>query len=175
MGGLIRRLSPLTSSKGITEPFDIMDRIRKRVDGETPRIVESGVRVTVTPKASVLMMGDPVKFDQLISNLLLNAIDAINERVDGGEKEIEIHVARHEHEISISFSDTGVGIPAANKHKIFDPFFSTKAPGHGEGLGLFIVWNLLKMFGGRVSVDTHYRNGARFLISVPTGPTGEGA
>jgi len=121
------------------------------------------------------MMGDPVKFDQLISNLLLNAIDAINERVDSKEKEIGIHVTKHENEILISFSDTGIGIPAANKHKIFDPFFSTKAPGHGEGLGLFIVWNLLKMLGGRVSVDTHYRNGARFLISVPTLSKGEGS
>ncbi|QOH73010.1 sensor histidine kinase [Pseudomonas juntendi] len=174
MGGLIRRLSPLTSSKGIIEPFDVMDRIRKRVDGEKPRIVESGVRVAITPKSSVLMMGDPVKFDQLISNLLLNAIDAINERVESRENEIEIHVTRHDQEISISFSDTGVGIPAANRHKIFDPFFSTKAPGHGEGLGLFIVWNLLKMLGGRVSVDTQYRTGARFLISIPTVSTGKG-
>lgn len=174
MGGLIRRLSPLTSSKGVIEPFDVMDRIRKRVDGEKPRIVESGVRVAITPKSSVLMMGDPVKFDQLISNLLLNAIDAINERVESRENEIEIHVTRHDQEISISFSDTGVGIPAANRHKIFDPFFSTKAPGHGEGLGLFIVWNLLKMLGGRVSVDTQYRTGARFLISIPTVSTGKG-
>jgi signal transduction histidine kinase len=167
MGGLIRRLSPLTSSRGVTEPFDIMDRIRKRVDGEKPRIMESGVRVNVNPKSPVFLTGDPVKFDQLISNLLLNAIDAINERTDKRSKLIEIQVRRNEHEITIYFSDNGVGIPASSKHKIFDPFFSTKAPGHGEGLGLFIVWNLLKMLGGKISLDTQYRDGARFVISLP--------
>ncbi|KOP51706.1 hypothetical protein OX90_26275 [Pseudomonas coronafaciens pv. porri] len=168
MGGLIRRLSPLTSSKGVMEPFDIMDRIRKRVDGEKPRTTESRIKVNITPKKPVLMTGDPVKFDQLISNLLLNAIDAINDVSDNKTREINISVDGHAREINISFSDTGIGIPAANKHKVFDPFFSTKAPGQGEGLGLFIVWNLLKMLGGKVSVDTSYREGARFLISVPT-------
>jgi C4-dicarboxylate-specific signal transduction histidine kinase len=54
-----------------------------------------------------------------------------------------------------------------NRHKIFDPFFSTKAAGQGEGLGLFIVWNLLKMLGGKISVDTQYKDGAKFLISLP--------
>lgn len=167
MGGLIRRLSPLTSSRGVTEPFDIMDRIRKRVDGEKPRIMESGVKVIVNPKSPVFLTGDPVKFDQLISNLLLNAIDAINERTDKRNKLIEIQVRRSAHEITIYFSDNGIGIPASSKHKIFDPFFSTKAPGHGEGLGLFIVWNLLKMLGGKISLDTQYRDGARFVISLP--------
>lgn len=167
MGGLIRRLSPLTSSRGVTEPFDIMDRIRKRVDGERPRIVESGIKVIVNPKSPLYLTGDPVKFDQLISNLLLNAIDAINERADKRERLIEIQARRSEHEITILFSDSGVGVPAASKHKIFDPFFSTKAPGNGEGLGLFIVWNLLKMLGGKIYLDTQYRNGARFVISLP--------
>lgn len=167
MGGLIRRLSPLTSSRGVTEPFDIMDRIRKRVDGEKPRLQESGVKVVVNPKSPVYLTGDPVKFDQLISNLLLNAIDAINERGDKKSKLIEIQAIRNPNEITIYFSDSGTGIPASSKHKIFDPFYSTKAPGQGEGLGLFIVWNLLKMLGGKITLDTQYRNGAKFVISLP--------
>lgn len=167
MGGLVRRLSPLTSSKAVKEPFDIMSRIQKRVDGERPRLIESGIRVSINPVKPILLTGDPVKFDQLVSNLLLNAIDAINERGQKSKKEIEVRVTISSQEILLSFSDTGIGIPAANRHKIFDPFFSTKAAGQGEGLGLFIVWNLLKMLGGRISVDTQYKDGAKFLISLP--------
>jgi len=167
MGGLIRRLSPLTSSRGVNEAFDIMDRIRKRVEGEKLRLADSKVKVGISPRSSVILTGDPVKFDQLISNLLLNSIDAIN---DGGFKRnkfIEIRVEDSENEIIIYFSDTGIGIPPENKNKIFDPFFSTKAPGKGEGLGLFIVWNLLKMLGGKINVDPQYKKGARFVINLP--------
>ncbi len=167
MGGLVRRLSPLTSSKAVKEPFDIMSRIQKRVDGERPRLIESGIRVSINPIRPILLTGDPVKFDQLVSNLLLNAIDAINERGQRSKKEIAVRVTLSSQEILLSFSDTGIGIPAANRHKIFDPFFSTKAAGQGEGLGLFIVWNLLKMLGGKISVDTQYKDGAKFLISLP--------
>ncbi|CAI8806432.1 sensor histidine kinase [Pseudomonas chlororaphis] len=167
MGGLIRRLSPLTSSRGIIEPFDIMERIRRRVDGENPRLVENNTSVKISPKGSITLVGDPVKFDQLISNLLLNSIDAIRERKTNRENVVDIRVENSQTEIVIYFSDSGIGIPMSNRNKIFDPFFSTKAPGQGEGLGLFIVWNLLKMLGGKISVDVHYNQGARFLITLP--------
>lgn len=166
MGGLIRRLSPLTSSKSVATEFDIISRIRLRVEAEKPRLTESNIEVTVSPSRQVLFFGDPVKFDQLISNLLLNAIDAIDEKhpSDGGAIEIKV---TSKDDIKIQFDDTGVGIPLSNRNKIFDPFFSTKPPGKGEGLGLFIIWNLLKMMGGSVAVDKDYRKGARFLISLP--------
>ena len=71
-------------------------------------------------------------------------------------------------ETLIEFSDTGIGIPYKNRNSIFDPFFSTKPPGKGEGLGLFIVWNLLKMQGGTIAVDNDYNQGAKFNIRIPT-------
>ena len=167
MGGLIKRLSPLTSSKTVVEKFDVMDRIRIRVNLEEPRLYENKISVSIHPDRKVIMEGDPVKFDQLISNLLLNSIDAIGEVKQPKRHYIKISVEATNREIQIAFSDTGVGIPIKNKNKIFDPFFSTKAPGKGEGLGLFIVWNLLKMQGGRISVDSHYQDGARFVITIP--------
>lgn len=167
MGGLIRRLSPLTSSRGVIEPFDLMERIRKRADGESPRLTQNNIKIKIAPKGSIMLIGDPVKFDQLISNLLLNSIDAICERKTNRENVVDIRVESASEEVTVYFSDSGVGIPMSNRNKIFDPFFSTKAPGQGEGLGLFIVWNLLKMLGGKISVDVHYNQGARFLITLP--------
>ncbi|WP_340051241.1 HAMP domain-containing sensor histidine kinase [Pseudomonas proteolytica] len=171
MGGLIRRLSPLTSSRGVIEPFDIMERIRRRADGESPRLIQNNINVKISPKGSITLIGDPVKFDQLISNLLLNSIDAICERKVSRENIVDIRVESNSKEVTVYFSDSGVGIPMSNRNKIFDPFFSTKAPGQGEGLGLFIVWNLLKMLGGKISVDVHYNQGARFLITLPKQPS----
>lgn len=171
MGGLIRRLSPLTSSKSVIEKFDLMERIHRRVEGETPRLQESGTTVTITPPYPINLIADPVKFDQLISNLLLNSIDAIQERKVARENHIEIRVESGKKEARIFFTDTGMGIPIRNRKRIFDPFFSTKPPGKGEGLGLFIVWNLLKMLGGRIAVDSKYNTGARFIVTLPKTPS----
>ena len=68
------------------------------------------------------------------------------------------------------FSDDGPGIPAEHEKKIFEPFFSTKDPtsgNGGEGLGLFVVWNILRMYGGTIQVNLKYKNGAQFIIKIP--------
>lgn len=166
MGALIKRLSPLTSSRNVLESYDLVDRIKKRIQLEKPRLDDNHIKVIIVPKVPVTIYGDTVKFDQLISNLLLNAIDAITERKKPNNK-IDIKVEDGAQDIHIFFSDNGVGIPFKNKNKIFDPFFSTKAPGKGEGLGLFIIWNLLKSQGGKITVDTNYKDGARFIITIP--------
>ena len=168
MGNLIKRLSPLTSSRNVVETFDLIERIQKRVQLERPRLDDNHIRVSIIPFTPITIFGDPVKFDQLISNLLLNAIDAIVERnKKTTNNKITITIKDDVKNVVINFSDTGIGIPAKNKNKIFDPFFSTKAPGKGEGLGLFIIWNLLKSQGGKISVDTKYTNGACFIITIP--------
>ncbi len=167
MGGLIRRLSPLTSSRSIVTEFDVMERIRLRVDGERPRLTESGIVVTVSPKRRIQIEGDSVKFDQLVSNLLLNAIDAVCEKHPSQAGKIDFQVTGSGEQIRISVSDNGPGVPIGNRNKIFDPFFSTKAPGKGEGLGLFIIWSLLKMVGGKIWVDSNYHGGARFVLTMP--------
>jgi signal transduction histidine kinase len=167
MGGLIGRLSPLTSTKSVFEIFDIMIRIQNRVKAEHVRLQEEKIVVKVLPKTPIMIYGDPVKFDQLISNLLLNSIHAIRDRKDSKINEINISVKQSKTETLIDFSDTGIGIPYKNRNTIFDPFFSTKPPGEGEGLGLFIVWNLLKMQGGTIAVDTEYKQGAKFKIRIP--------
>lgn len=170
MGALIKRLSPLTSSKSVVETFDLIDRIHRRIKVESVRLQKPRITVSVSPRSPVYLFGDPVKFDQLINNLLLNAIDAIRERKWSAPNRIDVYVTENAQEVKIVFTDTGVGISVKNRGKIFDPFFSTKAPGKGEGLGLFIVWNLLKMQGGKIRLDSEYKNGARFLISIPKQP-----
>jgi len=167
MGGLVSRLSPLTSSRGVIEEFDLADRVRKRFQNEHARLLAGRIKAKVDSIVPVLISADPVKVDQLISNLLLNSIDAIKEVKDRKAGKIVVKITNQGDSIRMRFKDDGIGIPRENRRKIFDPFFSTKPPGKGEGLGLFIVWNLIKMLGGDVVVDSSYFPGACFVIDVP--------
>jgi len=166
MGSLVKRLSPLTSAKNIIMKFDVIGRIKKRVESESKRINKKYIRFNIIPQKEIYVEGDPVHFDQIISNLLLNAIDSIRQREKNGNL-IQIVVNESDEDIQIIFSDTGGGITAKNRGKIYDPFFTTKAPGEGQGLGLFIIWNLMKMHGGKIYLDYKYTEGARFLINLP--------
>ena len=168
MGRLIRRLSPITSSKSVVETFDVVDAVKKRILAEDAKIISNHIKVKVVGKSKVLFNGDPVKLDQIVSNLLLNGIDAILERKSVNHKrQIDININDNSSDLILIFTDTGIGIPSKNKGKIFDPFFSTKSPGKGEGLGLFIVWNILKMLGGKIRIDHKYSDGARFIVNLP--------
>jgi signal transduction histidine kinase len=171
MGGLIRRLSPITSSRNTIENIDIVERIKKRVVAETARTKKHRISVVVSPNTSMCLILDPIKFDQIITNLLLNAIDAIVSKCKGkrdhSKKQIFITLADDGQFVKMFFTDTGTGIPVENSKKIFEPFFTTKPTGKGEGLGLFIVWNLIKALGGGITLDTKYRHGTRFAIILP--------
>jgi len=165
MGRLIKRLAPLTSRQSIIEPYNLMNIIQNRVKAESIRLQNLKIQVKISPSTPIYIVGDAVKFEQLISNLLFNAIDAISEKKLREDNQIYIQVKDKDDEIKMTFKDTGIGIAA--KDKIFEPFFSSKLPGKGEGLGLFIVWNILKMQGGKIRLDTRYKDGASFLITIP--------
>ena len=171
MGGLIRRLSPITSSRNTIENIDLVERINKRVTAEKAKTYKHRIVINITPKTPIYFLLDPVKFDQIITNLLINSIDAIASkskgRRDHQKKQIFISIAEDPQFVKIFFTDTGTGIPLENREKIFDPFFTTKPTGKGEGLGLFIVWNLIKALGGDIKLDTKYRHGTRFTIIFP--------
>lgn len=169
MGGLVKRLAPVTSTRRVLENFDAVLRVQDRVKAERARLSERGIQVAIEAPKPIMMHADPVRFDQLISNLLLNSFDAISDlpREHAGWINIRLTSPGGRH-LRMVFRDNGPGISPEHRRKIFEPFFSTKPPGRGEGLGLFIVWNLLKMQGGSISLDSTYTRGARFIVLLPT-------
>jgi signal transduction histidine kinase len=167
MGGLIKRLAPLTSSKSINEDFNVLQRIKNRVKAENAKFSEVNINVKIQADENVIIYWDPIKFDQIMSNLIVNSIYAIKEKETIEENYIIIKVEDLKETVKITFEDSGTGVSPRNRRKIFEPFYSTKPPGEGEGLGLFIIWNLLKMQGGGISLDTSYTNGARFILEIP--------
>jgi two-component system NtrC family sensor kinase len=112
--------------------------------------------------------GDPRHLQQVLVNLLNNAIDATIGRhgASGGEIRIESGPAEN-HNIAIKVSDNGSGISAENLEKIFTPFFTTKPVGKGTGLGLSVCYGIIDKMGGEMSVASRENVGTTFTIRLP--------
>jgi two-component system NtrC family sensor kinase len=109
----------------------------------------------------------PTQIGQVILNLLVNALQAIEtkEKADGGR--IRIASRSHNDEVLIEISDTGCGIDPQDLTRLFDPFFTTKPVGEGTGLGLSITHGIITGHGGRIEVSSVPGEGSRFKIYLP--------
>ena len=140
--------------------------MRRKVftDLET-RLLSQNITHRIIGASALVLTGDQIQFSQVFYNLILNAMQAIEKN---GHIDINISVSEY-HVLTIIFADNGPGIPEQNFQKIFEPFFSTKDPtsgNGGEGLGLYIVWNILKMFNGTIQIDKNFRSGTKFIIQI---------
>jgi signal transduction histidine kinase len=108
------------------------------------------------------------QLEQVFVNILLNAVDAINEVKDEKkEKRISIESAFSQDEAIITFNDTGSGISEENLTKIFEPFFTTKSQGKGTGLGLWVSYGIIRSFQGKLEVQSNKGMGTTFTIKLP--------
>ena len=105
---------------------------------------------------------DPYQLRQVLINLLTNAIHATDKR-----GKITIILESIDEKIALTVRDTGQGIPKENMERIFEPFFSTKSPGEGTGLGLFVTRGIIEKLGGTIEVDTQLGQGTSFCIKLP--------
>jgi len=124
-----------------------------------------GERITMTKAFSNVkpFKCNPSQLNQLLMNLILNAIQSIK---DTGE--IQIKTAyKDKKQLQIIIQDTGVGIPEEIKSKIFDPFFTTKPVGEGTGLGLSVAYKFIKNHNGTIEVDSEPGQGTKFTILLP--------
>jgi PAS domain S-box-containing protein len=123
-------------------------------------------------KNPLLMQGDKEKLKQVFINLLNNAFDAIKEN---GSIFINSGFGKTQSEIKISISDTGCGISKDNIKKIFEPFYTTKGPDQGTGLGLSVTFGIIKEHNGTINVYSpplsgkKEGNGTQFIVVLPTG------
>lgn len=122
------------------------------------------VRLEVTYPPDVLKVRMGVgELEQVVSNLLINALDAVAEEVG----EIMVRVEPAGESVAIIVEDNGPGVAAEDAPHIFDPFYTTKAVGAGTGLGLAVVYGLVRDVGGEVGVERSDMGGARFHVLLP--------
>jgi two-component system sensor kinase FixL len=112
------------------------------------------------------LCADPEKLQQLFLNLFLNAADAMPE---GGRLRVAIAPLGAD-EVELRVADTGVGMDAQTCQRIFEPFFSTKARGAGNGLGLAVSRGIVTDHGGHIEVESQPGRGSEFRIALPLAP-----
>jgi len=105
---------------------------------------------------------DPYQLHQAMLNLLTNAVHATGK---GGS--ITVMLESFKGGVQLTVRDTGTGIPRENLKHIFEPFFSTKNPGEGTGLGLFVTRGIIDRLGGRIDVESSLGQGATFRVWLP--------
>ena len=95
-------------------------------------------------------------------NIIDNAIDAID-----GAGEIVIGTTSGNGTVRVTIADTGCGIDAENLERVFEPFYTTKDVGKGQGLGLAVSYGIMKSHGGRIEVESRPGEGSRFIVTLP--------
>jgi signal transduction histidine kinase len=102
--------------------------------------------------------------EQILMNLLTNAEDAVQGRL---VQEIEVSATREGDAVRLTVDDTGLGVPPDLRTKVFDPFYTTKAPDKATGLGLAMCQRIVSELGGRIWAEESPRGGARFVVELP--------
>ncbi|GAB4256338.1 two-component system sensor histidine kinase NtrB [Deferrisoma sp.] len=111
-----------------------------------------------------LVVGNPSQIKQVFTNIITNAVDAM----DGeGELALRSGCDPDRGTVWVAFTDTGPGMPPGVRQRIFEPFFTTKEPGKGTGLGLSLSYNIMRMHGGDIRVDSEPGKGTTFTVVFP--------
>jgi signal transduction histidine kinase len=107
--------------------------------------------ITTDVDPSLRIKISPSSFEQVLINLIHNAVDAVDKTVN---RKIQIRAFLEEENACVEIEDNGHGIPKEIQSKIFDPFFTTKETGSGSGLGLSLVNSYLKNFNGKIHLTS---------------------
>lgn len=128
------------------------------------RLRKTGVTLDIDLGATPLqVVAGPVRLQQVLVNLISNAIDAVEGLED---KRLHLRAQAVGTRVQVSLRDHGPGVADGLQARIFDPFFSTKEVGKGLGLGLSISYNIMRDFGGSLSVENHPQGGAVFTLDL---------
>ena len=119
--------------------------------------------VLPAPDEPTRVLADPQRLEQVLVNLLLNALDAV---ADAPCRQIEILIAERGKHVRLTVRDHGAGIPESALPHLFEPFFTTKSAGHGLGLGLAISRMIVEELGGEIDATNRDEGGADFCLTL---------
>jgi len=117
------------------------------------------------PSENNMVMAEQIQLEQVVLNLMSNALDAVADNLH--TKKITIECLHSEGQIELRIADNGPGIAPELYEQVFNPFFTTKEVDQGLGLGLSISYNIIQDFGGQLAVVRHPMKGAIFSLRLP--------
>ena len=171
--GLAERLAKVTnhlktfarkSEPGRPEPVQVARAIEGALFLTESQIKAGGVRLTTTVEPDLLVSGYPVQLEQVLVNLIRNALDAAAE---AKQPAIEIDARAVDGLVRIRVADNGPGIAPDLIGRIFDPFVTTKPVGKGLGLGLSITYGIVQDFKGSLHAANRPEGGAEIVVELP--------
>lgn len=163
MGAITRQLKSYARKGGEAfEPVDLRSALSGALSMMEPQLKQRVVKITRTlPRTPVMVMADRIRLEQVIINLLRNALDATRDRRD---PQIDLILSQGDVAM-LAVRDNGTGIEDLDN--LFEPFYTTKKPGEGVGLGLAISSGIVNDLGGRLTARNAEGGGAVFEMQLP--------
>ena len=173
---IVRRMLDKTRFETELSPLDLNSLLHRLCDAMSPAFDRRDIRVVESLAETLpLIAGSSDRLQQLFLNLINNSLDAMP---NGGEVYISTSIEQAKpgrtEQVVVDFADTGSGMTAEVLSHIFDPLYTTKERGHGTGLGLVIVSQIVAEHGGVIDVGSELGQGTRFRLSfsaIPNEPS----
>lgn len=172
---LLQRIAVLTghlktfarkSPAGLSERVRLADVLEQALLLLDARIRRDEVLLSCEIDAEALVAGDAIRLEQVLVNLLHNALDAMSAAPVG---HLQVRIAREDGQCVLQVSDSGGGIAAEHLAQVFEPFYTTKPVGQGLGLGLAVSYGIVRELGGSLEV-ANGEDGAVFTLRLPAAP-----
>lgn len=163
---LVRQLMRITRREPDAAPelVDMLAIVRD-VGALLERTLGGTLKLKISvPQEPVFVRGVGSDLNMVLLNLCFNARDAVQGMVGA---ELAVRLSAQEHDLSLEVQDNGIGMSEATVQRLGEPFFTTKGPGAGTGLGLATVYGLVRSLGGRVEVQSKLGKGSCFRIRLP--------
>ncbi len=167
---IIRQL--LDFSRNTTELIEkcsVHDLITSTVEMLSPKSRMSELKISLDLAAEKdYVLADKNQLQQVFMNILINSIDALDEAGPGiANAHIEVSSRNKNGLLELKFIDSGPGMPPGEIDRIFDPFYTTKEPGRGTGLGLSVCYRIIEELGGTIKAESAPGNGMTIFIELP--------
>jgi two-component system, LuxR family, sensor kinase FixL len=169
---VIDRMRPLLKGREVEHSLldlnllagEVINLVRPEADSRK-------IRLALNPVSSLPpVRGDLVQLQQVLLNLLLNAMDAVNDSAPDGRRVTTVRVQASGTQVEVAVSDTGHGLPEDELLRVFEPFFTSKP--NGLGMGLAISHSIIKAHGGRLWAENNTTGGATFTFTLPAAEGG---